>query len=202
MSTPIPDHFSLFGLEPRFGLDSDHLARAYRTVQAHVHPDRYAAAGAAEQRAALQWATLANEAYQVLRSPVRRAAYLCGRHGVVVTGESGRSVPPDFLAVQLEWRQALDEIRHEHDSGRLRELRAEAAAMYQQELGDLASKIDEERDFVGAADSVRRLMFIEKFVKELEATSEPDPPSPLPAETQDSMEANGLRHAGPAARAS
>jgi molecular chaperone HscB len=182
MSTPIPDHFALFGLEPRFGLDSDRLDRAYRTVQAHVHPDRYAAAGAAEQRAALQWATLANEAYQVLSSPVRRAAYLCDRHGVSVNGESARSVPPDFLALQLEWRQALDEIREEPDDrrnlARLQQLRAEASAMVRQELGALQSKIDEERDFGGAADRVRRLMFIEKFVKELEAASESEPPSP------------------------
>ena len=62
MSTPIPDHFSLFGLEPRFALDAEQLVRAYRTVQSHVHPDRYAGAGAAEQRAALQWATQVNEA--------------------------------------------------------------------------------------------------------------------------------------------
>jgi len=178
VSTPIPDHFSLFGLEPRFGLDGDHLTRAYRTVQAHVHPDRYAAAGAAEQRAALQWATLANEAYQVLSSPVRRAAYLCERNGVPVTGETGHAVPPDFLALQLEWRQALEQIRQQGDSHQLDELRGEAGAACQQELRHLESKIDVEHDFVGAADSVRRLMFIEKFIKELEATGEEPHASP------------------------
>ncbi|HEX4598824.1 MAG TPA: Fe-S protein assembly co-chaperone HscB [Burkholderiaceae bacterium] len=177
MSTPAPDHFSLFGLEPRFGLDSDHLNRAYRTVQAHVHPDRYAAAGAAEQRAALQWATLANEAYQVLSSPVRRAAYLCGRHGVPVTGEAGGAVPAEFLELQLEWRQALDEIRHEPDPQRLDELRGKAVALHQLELGQLESKIDLEHDFVGAADAVRRLMFVDKFIKELEASGEAAQPS-------------------------
>jgi molecular chaperone HscB len=178
VSTPIPDHFSLFGLEARFGLDSDHLTRAYRTVQAHVHPDRYAAAGAAEQRAALQWATLANEAYQVLSSPVRRAAYLCERNGVSMAGETGRTVPSDFLALQLEWRQGLEEIRHHGDSNQLEGLRHEATAACRQELRHLESKIDIERDFVGAADSVRRLMFIEKFIKELEATGEEPHASP------------------------
>lgn len=205
MSNQIPDHFALFGLEPRFGLDSDQLERAYRTVQAHVHPDRYAAAGAAEQRAALQWATLANEAYQVLSSPVRRAVYLCDRHGVAVAGESGRSVPPDFLALQLDWRQALEQIRHElrqeHDRRRLEDLRGEAAALYQQELQTLESKVDAERDFAAAADSVRRLMFIDKFIKELEATAEADPPSPLSTDPLDSTDRDGLRRAGPAARA-
>jgi molecular chaperone HscB len=202
MSTPIPDHFSLFGLEARFGLDSDHLDRAYRTVQAHVHPDRYAAAGTAEQRAALQWATLANEAYQVLSSPVRRAAYLCEQHGVPASGESGRSVPPDFLALQLDWRQALEQIRYEPDAQRLRELRSQVAALHQQELRGLESKIDVEHDFVGAADAVRRLMFIEKFIKELEATAEADPPSPSSAEAQDPTQAEGLRRAGQASPAS
>ncbi|HEX4584108.1 MAG TPA: Fe-S protein assembly co-chaperone HscB [Burkholderiaceae bacterium] len=172
MSTPIPDHFSLFGLEPRFGLDNDLLIRAYRTVQAHVHPDRFAAAGTAEQRAALQWATLANEAYQVLRSPVRRAAYLCERQGVPVGGESARSVPSDFLALQMEWRQALEQIRGERDWQRLEELRAEAVALYQEELRRLESKIDAEHDFAAAADAVRRLMFVEKFIKELETSGD------------------------------
>ena len=172
MSTSIPDHFSLFGLEPRFGLDGEHLTRAYRTVQSHVHPDRYAAAGAAEQRAALQWATLANEAYRVLSSPVRRAAYLCERNGVPVAGEARRPVSPDFLTLQLEWRQTLEQIRGEHDWQRLEELRGEAVALYQQELRRLESKIDEERDFAAAAEGVHRLMFVEKFIKELETAGD------------------------------
>ena len=175
MSTPTPDHFSLFGLEARFGLDSDELARAYRTVQAHVHPDRYAAAGAAERRAALQWATLANEAFQVLNSPVRRAAYLCERHGVEVGREGGTSVPTDFLEQQMQWRQALEEIRAERDVQGLERLRAQARELRDQEMGQLQARIDIDRDFAGAAASVRRLMFIEKFLRELaQFGEEPD----------------------------
>ena len=170
MSTAIPDHFSLFGLEPRFGLDDDDLTRAYRTVQSHVHPDRFAAAGAAEQRAALQWATLANEAYEVLSSPVRRAAYLCEKNGVPIAGDRAVSVSPDFLALQLEWRQALEQIERQHDSQRLTELRREVLALYQQELQGLESKLDIEHDFSAAAGAVRRVMFIDKFIKELEAS--------------------------------
>ena len=180
VSTPIPDHFTLFGLEPRFGLDPDSLTRAYRTVQARVHPDRYAAAGAAEQRAALQWATLANEAYQVLSSPVRRAAYLCERNGIAVSREEARSLPPEFLALQLEWRQALEEARDDADVQALHRLRDEASALYRQEVRDLESKLDAEHDFAGAADGVRRVMFIEKFVKELEAAGDDAFAAPAP----------------------
>jgi len=178
VSTPIPDHFSLFGLEPRFALDAEQLVRAYRTVQSHVHPDRYAGAGAAEQRAALQWATQVNEAYQVLSSPVRRAAYLCERHGVPVSGETARAVAPDFLGLQLEWRQDLEQMRHDANLHGLNALRSEAARHYQQELRELESRLDVERDFTGAAEGVRRLMFIEKFIKELEAAGDESLASP------------------------
>jgi molecular chaperone HscB len=179
VATSSPDHFALFGLEPRFALDDDRLIRAYRTVQSHVHPDRYAAAGAAEQRAALQWATLANEAYQVLSSPVRRAAYLCERHGAAVAGESGRAVPSDFLALQLEWRQTLEQVRRQRDTQQLQELRREAQGLWQRELRRLEANIDVEHDFAAAADGVRRMMFVEKFIKDLEASV--DDPSASPA---------------------
>ena len=170
--TALPDHFSLFGLEPRFALDEERLTRAYRTVQSQAHPDRHAASGAAEQRVALQWATLANEAYQVLSSPVRRAAYLCERNGVPVSGDSARAMAPDFLALQMEWRQALEQIRERPDGARLQQLRGEARALWDRQLRRLESALDVEHDFAGAADGVRRLMFIEKFIKELEATGD------------------------------
>jgi len=172
VSTPIPDHFSLFGLEPKFALDPNELTRAYRTVQSHVHPDRYAAAGAAEQRAALQWATLANEAYQVLSSPVRRAAYLCERHGVAVAGDFGKAVSIDFLDLQLEWRQALEAMRRNPDARRLEQLRGEAQEFSRRELANLEFRLDAQGDYEGAAEGVRRLMFIEKFLLELRSAGE------------------------------
>lgn len=164
----LPDYFALFGLEPGFALDPAALARAYRTVQSQVHPDRYAAAGAAERRAALQWATLANEAHEVLRSPARRAAYLCERNGVAVSGESAGPMSGEFLDLQLEWRQGLEDLRERPDPARLERLRGEAAGARLRELDGLAHKLDVERDYAGAADAIRRLQFIDNFLAQLE----------------------------------
>jgi molecular chaperone HscB len=172
VATPIPDHFSLFGLEPKFALDTEQLTRAYRTVQSHVHPDRFAAAGTSEQRAALQWATQANEAYQVLSSPVRRAAYLCECNGTPVSADSGRGVAADFLDLQLEWRHALEQVRRAGDPRRLEQLRREAQALSRKELHELEDRLDTRRDYAGAADGVRRLMFIDKFLQELASAGE------------------------------
>ncbi|MBE0628035.1 MAG: co-chaperone HscB, partial [Burkholderia vietnamiensis] len=49
-------HFDLFHLPAQFALDDAALDDAYRTVQTQVHPDRFAAAGDAQKRIAMQWA--------------------------------------------------------------------------------------------------------------------------------------------------
>jgi len=71
------NHFELFHLPQRFAIDTSALEKAYREVQSRVHPDKFARATNAEKRVAMQWATRANEAYQTLKNPFKRAAYLC-----------------------------------------------------------------------------------------------------------------------------
>ncbi len=67
------NHFELFHLPQRFALDMAALDAAYHEVQNQVHPDRFAHASDAEKRVAMQWATRANEAYQTLKNPLKRA---------------------------------------------------------------------------------------------------------------------------------
>ena len=90
---PHPDHFQLFDLPASFALDRDALDRAFRSVQSSVHPDRHAAGSAVERRVAMQWATRANEAYQTLKSPLKRAAYLCEQAGVPIGAETNTAMP-------------------------------------------------------------------------------------------------------------
>lgn len=169
MTTRAPDHFALFGLEPRFALDADALARAYRRVQEQVHPDRFAAGSAAERRVAMQWATRANEAFQTLRSPLKRAAYLCERHGAPIAAESNTAMPAEFLARQLELREALDEARSDRDPASLVRLRDEVRRLREATLAALADALDGVHDYPRAAGLVRQLMFIEKFGEEVAA---------------------------------
>ena len=169
-------HFELFGLPERFGIDAAALDAAYRQVQAQVHPDRYAGAGAAEQRVALQWATQANGAYQTLRDPVRRAAYLCERRGVAVQGGGGEALPADFLMTQMELREALDDARAARDVDALDRLAAKARSLRADMIGVLAAQLDGQGDAregaAAAATSVRKLMFLDKLAGEVDAALE------------------------------
>lgn len=103
------DDFTLLGLHKAFQLDRAQLDAAWKALQAQVHPDRFAADGAASQRIAMQWAVRVNEAHQRLKDPLKRAAYLCELAGVPVQSESNTAMPGDFLMQQMQWREALEE---------------------------------------------------------------------------------------------
>jgi len=169
VTTRAPDHFALFGIEPRFAVDADALERAYRRVQEQVHPDRFAAGSAAERRVAMQWATRANEAFQTLRSPLKRAAYLCERHGAPIAAESNTAMAPEFLMQQLELREALQAARSDREPASLARLREEVDRLREETIAALSEALDGLHDYPRAAGLVRQLMFIERFGEEVAA---------------------------------
>ena len=163
------NHFELFDLPARFTIDPIRLDRAYHHVQGRVHPDRFSTASDAEKRVAMQWATRANEAYQTLKQPLTRAAYLCELNGVDLQVESNTAMPPGFLMQQIEWREALDDARAARDEAGLEVLDATLAASRRELIGAIGQALDADA-FAAAAIDVRKLMFIEKFGEEVGAT--------------------------------
>lgn len=155
-------HFALFDLPERFVVDDAALDTAYRTVQTQVHPDRFASAGAAERRAAMQWATRANEAYQTLRNPLKRVVYLLHLRGVDIEAESNTAMPPAFLMHQMEWRETLDDAKADRDIDVIDILAAEVRNLRCTLLEQAGAALDS-GDNDAAASLARQLMFIEKF---------------------------------------
>ncbi|MEH6434074.1 Fe-S protein assembly co-chaperone HscB [Massilia sp. DD77] len=161
------NHFELFQLPVRFAVDMDALDAAYREVQGRVHPDRFVNASDTEKRVAMQWATRANEAYQTLRNPQKRAQYLCELNGVDLQTESNTAMPMAFLMQQMEWREALDDARAGKDAGALDGLDAQLKRERKQMLEQVGSQLDA-GDYQGAAQGVRALMFLDKFGDEVQ----------------------------------
>jgi len=161
------NHFELFQLPARFDVDMDALDAAYREVQGRVHPDRFVNASDAEKRVAMQWATRANEAYQTLRNPQKRAQYLCELNGVDLQVESNTAMPMDFLMQQMELRELLADARASKDAGALDELDAQVRGERKQRLAQVGKLLDA-GDYRNAAQGVRALMFLDKFGDELQ----------------------------------
>jgi len=159
------DDFELFGMARRFALDRAALDARWRALQAEVHPDRFAADGAAAQRVAVQWAVRVNEAYQRLKDPLKRAAYLCELAGQPIDAENNTAMPGAFLMQQMEWREALDEARTAQEVEAL----ADAVAAHREgALDQLRQLLDGQQDAAAAAQQVRALMFVERFAEDVD----------------------------------
>ncbi len=171
LSSLSASHFVLFGLPEQFALEPDALDHAYRTVQAQVHPDRFAAAGDAQKRVAMQWATRANEALQTLRDPLKRAVYLLHLRGVDVGIENNTAMEPAFLMQQMEWREAIEDAVAARNVGALDALAADLRADERVRLAKLGALIDSGAN-QPAAEAVRQLMFVERVAGEVDAQIE------------------------------
>ena len=160
------DHFELFGLPARFAVDAAALELRYRELQREVHPDRFAAAPEIERRASMQLATRVNEAYQILKSPLRRAVYILRLRGVDPEFETNTAMPPQFLIEQMSWRERIEEGSEDPEAlVRLRGgLREESAKIYEK----LRGQLDEGGDDEAASGTTRMLMFYEKLDGEID----------------------------------
>ena len=161
--------FELFGLPQQYALDRAQLDNTWKALQREAHPDRFAAEGAAAQRVAMQWSVRINEAYQRLKDPLKRAAYLCELRGVPVQAESNTAMPPAFLMQQMEWRETLEDT---DAPDALEALADEVAAERQRAQQSLGQLLDGEGDAGVAVGQVRALMFIERFAAEVDAKLE------------------------------
>ncbi|HMY16886.1 MAG TPA: Fe-S protein assembly co-chaperone HscB, partial [Polyangium sp.] len=118
------DPFDTMGVEPRFDLELDKLAERHRDLSRALHPDRYSGAPAAERRMALGKAIEVNDAYRVLKDPVRRAEALLRRAGVPV-GETAEPKPSQALLMDMmEQREELADARRAKDLQAVQKLAA------------------------------------------------------------------------------
>ena len=164
-------HFDLFHLPAQFALDDAALDTAYRAVRTQVHPDRFAAAGDAQKRIAMQWATRANEAYRTLRDPLKRATYLLSLRGVDIGAENNTAMEPPFLMQQMEWREGIEDAAAARNVDALDALLAELRDEKRARLARLGTLLDSGAD-QAAAEAVRQLMFIERVASEVSAQIE------------------------------
>lgn len=162
------DFFALFGLPRTFDVDEAVLDHAWHELQSQVHPDRHAHLSDLEQRRSMQWATRVNEAYRTLKKALPRAQYLLELAGVDVGLETNTAMSAEFLMEQMEWREAVEEGRQAGDVDALEQLHQRLRLHAREVMISLGNELDQAHDFAAAADTVRRLMFIEKLQHEID----------------------------------
>lgn len=107
--------FATLGVEARFDLDLTAVEKTHRELSRALHPDRYVSAGASERRDALSRAVEVNEAWRVLRDPIRRGEALLGLRGLVLAEGREPKSDPEFLMEMLELRESLSDAKAARD---------------------------------------------------------------------------------------
>ena len=153
--------FELFAVPPRFAQDAAQLDARWKELQRQVHPDKFAAQGAAAQRVAMQWSARINEAYRRLKDPLKRAAYLCELNGAPIDAESNTAMPAEFLMQQMELREAVD-------AAAMDEIGRQSATLKREMLLKLEQQMDAQHDWPAAAQTVRALMFLDRLAGDID----------------------------------
>jgi molecular chaperone HscB len=102
-------YFEFLELPEKLDIDLKDLEKRFHALSRKWHPDRFARAGAEEQRRALDASALLNDAYRTLRDPVARTEYLLSLKGIA-PGDS-KKVPPELLEEVFELNMALEEVK-------------------------------------------------------------------------------------------
>jgi molecular chaperone HscB len=162
------NYFQLFDLPVSFGVDAVQLGERYRQLQGQLHPDRYANAPQQEQRLAVQYSALVNEAYATLRKPIPRAAYLLHLAGMEQEEIARQQIDGGFLMMQMELREKLESVPELVDpDGVLEHLVDEITADLAAEQARFA-EAHGMGDIPAAAGACVRMQYLDKLLQEAE----------------------------------
>ena len=162
------NYFELFELPVQFTLDLAQLGARYRQLQGELHPDRYASASDHEQRVAVQYSALVNEAYATLRKPLGRALYLLELAGMSQQEISSQQIDGGFLIEQMELREKLESMDGLVDPDTVLEhLVAEINADIKVHQGEFAAAYTA-KDLAVAAAACVKMQYLEKLLQEAE----------------------------------
>ncbi len=164
--------FEIFSIPANFQVNLNDLAAGYRNLQTQIHPDRVAGGSERDKLMAIQATSLLNEAYETLKSPTRRAAYLLSLKGIDVEQVNQSDLSPQLLMEQIELREQLEELpRDESALSRLEELRSGIAAR-QGRCRQNFSQAMEQPDLDQARKCYYEMQYFAKLTSEIESLEE------------------------------
>lgn len=168
------NHFEVFGLAPTLELDVKVIEQKHRELSLAHHPDRFANADAKTRLAALEKTTAINDAFKVLKDPVRRAFYVLKLKGVDLENETTAAktpMPLAFLEEVMDRREALEGVKARRDWRRAKAMAAEVSLEQQAALREAKAALERD-DLTEATHQLGRVKYFMRFVEEVEALDE------------------------------
>ena len=153
--------FTLLQLPETFVIDLKKLDQNYQNIQKEIHPDRFASLADEAKIVSIKKAAQVNDAYQTLKSPIRRAEYLLHLYDIDIHDEKYTAVPQDFLMQQIEWREELE--THKQNKEALEKLASGIQRNKNEIMSQLPEFFENKNDLSNAIRLTRELNFIEKI---------------------------------------
>jgi molecular chaperone HscB len=155
------DHFEVFGLPRRLGIDAAELQRKFYELSRRSHPDFHQDAPPERQAEILATSAQLNAAYRALRDPIARIEYLVRLEEGRDTKEGATvkpKAPPELLEEMFEIQEALQEVKASERTGgpdgaarqALATQRDRLLARYREEESRLCGPLSEAWDHAGA----------------------------------------------------
>ncbi|MDP6850532.1 MAG: Fe-S protein assembly co-chaperone HscB [Planctomycetota bacterium] len=116
------DPFSLLGLPRRFRIQTADLEKAHLEASRIWHPDRFVLRPEAERLKAEDHMATLNEAYEVLKCPIARAAALLEVEGFKLDEGTDTASSPDFLMAMMELKEEASEARSQGNPEAIQEI--------------------------------------------------------------------------------
>lgn len=167
-------HFEVFGLTPALDVDVKALEQRLRELSLEHHPDRFVQADARTRVSALEKTTALNDAFKVLRDPVKRAFYVLKLKGVDLDSEASAAqakMPMTFLEEVMERREQLEALKQKRDVTKARvmadEIEREKASALERAKAALTRD-----DVTEATHQLGRVRYFSRFIEEVEALEE------------------------------
>ncbi len=166
------NYFEILGLDQKLTQDKDAIDKQLAQMQASVHPDSCAQATSQEKRLMVQYSAMLNEAYMVLKDPLKRAAHILELNGIEMSQDSSVKIPQAFLVMQMDLRETLEEIKD--DKAKLKVFKSKTEKNYNLLMKDLTKLLDapEEPHFEPARELVINLQFFQKLMVDIKSNLE------------------------------
>ena len=129
-------YFEFYNLPIQFELDEAALRRQFLQLSKKYHPDFYTLESEEKQAEVLEWSTLNNEAYKVLKDPDKRLQYILRLKGLIEEGKG--QLPQSFLMEMMDFNEAVMELQFDYDIERYQQLVVQLDALRSDLRGTVA----------------------------------------------------------------
>lgn len=166
------NYFELFAIPESFEVSLELLTDRYRSLQSQWHPDRFASFDEQKKLQAVQMSSWLNQAYDVLKTPLSRAAYLLKLRSCDIETVLQQDLGADLLMEQMLLREALEELpENESALDTLEALKKEVRQEIQECEQSFSAQI-EINEIAAAKKFFHKLQFLVKLLKEIEIKEE------------------------------